>query len=264
MRDLPADERRGPPHRQLPGRSGVGRPGPAAVLRRPRHLGDAALDPGALRGRDRHPDRRPRPARRGLGRGRRQGARARRGRDDPRRRPGGVRPRLRAPGDQGERALRRRLSAVHGARAAADREARGRARPRQRLRHDRPRLHRQGQRPGADRRHDRRPRSGAQGAGAGARVEDGTRGGDRLRARARDPDQGGERGRGAVLDRRQPLGALVGGALDRGPGGAHPRRRLHSSSPGPRRHPTSPSWSGSGSRPAGRCRSTASASGWSS
>ena len=96
----------------------------------------------------------------------------------------------------------------------------------ERLRHDRPRLHRQGQRPGADRRHDRRPRSGAQGAGAGAGVEDGTRGGDRLRARARDPDQGGERGRGAVLDRRQPLGALVGGALDRGPGGAHPRRRL--------------------------------------
>ena len=44
----------------------------------------------------------------------------------------------------------------------------------------------------------------------------------------------------------------------------HPRRRLHSSSPGPSSRPTSPSWSGSGSRPAGRSRSTASASDWSS
>ena len=44
---------------------------------------DAALDPGALRRRGRDPDRRPRPARRGLGGGHRQGARARRGRDDP-------------------------------------------------------------------------------------------------------------------------------------------------------------------------------------
>ena len=40
--------------------------------------------------------------------------------------------------------------------AAADRQARGRARPRARLRHDRPRLHRQGQRPGADRGDGRR------------------------------------------------------------------------------------------------------------
>ena len=70
-----------------------------------------------------------------------------------------------------------------------------------------------------------------QGARPGARVEDGPRGGDRLRPRARDPDQGRERGRRAVLDRRQPLGALVGGPHDRGPGGPAARRRL------PARHP---------------------------
>ena len=51
-----------------------------------------------------------------------------------------------------------------------------------RLRHDRPRLHRQGQRPGADRgdRRDARPR--AEGDRAGALLADGPRGGDRLRA----------------------------------------------------------------------------------
>ncbi len=63
------------------------------------------------------------------------------------------------PGDQGERALRRRLSAVHRPGPAADRAARGRARAAHGLRHDRPRLHREGQRPGADRGHrgDARP-----------------------------------------------------------------------------------------------------------
>ena len=58
----------------------------------------------------------------------------------------------------------------------------------------------------------------------------GTRGGDPLRARARDPGQGRHRGR-AVLDRRQPVGALQRGAVDRG---ARPRaggRRV------PARHP---------------------------
>jgi argininosuccinate synthase len=39
---------------------------------------------------------------------------------------------------------------------------------------------------------------------------------DRVRARARDPRQGRHRG-GALLDRRQPVGALLGGTLDRGP-----------------------------------------------
>ena len=80
----------------------------------------------------------------------------------------------------------------------------------------------------------------------GALVADGPRGGGRLRARARDPGQGRNRGR-AVLDRRQPLGAVERGPLDRG---ARPRargRRL------PARHaargwrPTRPRWSRSGS-----------------
>ena len=64
----------------------------------------------------------------------------------------------------------------------------------------------------------------------GALVADGPRGGDRLRARARHPGQGRDRGR-ALLDRRQPLGALLGGPLDRGPRPRPRRRRL------PARHP---------------------------
>ena len=67
--------------------------------------------------------------------------------------------RLRAAGHQGERALRRRLPALHRARPAADRQAGGGEGARVGLRHDRPRLHRQGQRPGADRVH--RARAGA-------------------------------------------------------------------------------------------------------
>ena len=106
-----------------------------------------------------------------------------------RRRQGGVRPRVPRAGDQGQRALRRRLPAVHRARPAADREAGRRVRARGRLRHDRPRLHRQGQRPGADRGDGRDARTRAEGDRAGALVADGPRGGDRLRARARHPDQ---------------------------------------------------------------------------
>ena len=68
-----------------------------------------------------------------------------------------------APRDQGQRDLRPRLSAVHGARPAADRQARRRVRAAVRLRHDRPRLHRQGQRPGPDRGDDRDARARAQG-----------------------------------------------------------------------------------------------------
>ncbi len=52
-------------------------------------------------------------------------------------------------------------------------------------------------------------------------LADGPRGGDRLRARARHPGQGRHRV-GAVLDRRQPLGALLRGPLDRG---SRPRAR---------------------------------------
>ena len=55
----------------------------------------------------------------------------------------------------------------------------------------------------------------------GALLADGPRGGDRLRARARHPGQG-RNGGGPLLDRRQPLGALLGGPLDRG---SRPRPR---------------------------------------
>ena len=129
------------------------------------------------------------------------------------------------PGDQGERALRRRLPAVHRARPAADREAGGGEGARDGLRHDRPRLHRQGQRPGADRGHRAGARARAEDHRAGARLADGPRGGDRLRARARHPGEGRHRG-AALLDRRQPLGPLVRGRPDRGPRRAAARRRL--------------------------------------
>ena len=133
--------------------------------------------------------------------------------------------------------LRRRLPALHRARPAADRQARGRVRAQDRLRHDRPRLHRQGQRPGADRGHGRDARARAQGDRAGALVADGPRRGDRLRAQARDPGQGRHRV-GAVLDRRQPLGPLVRGQVDRGPLARAGRRRLparHAARAGARR-----------------------------
>ncbi len=105
------------PDRLLRGRSQECRARPAALLGRARHERDAALDPGALRGRDRHPDRQPGPAGRGLQRRHRQGQGPRRGRVDRRRRPRGVRRRLRAARDPRQRPLRRRLPAVHGARA---------------------------------------------------------------------------------------------------------------------------------------------------
>ena len=112
-----------------------------------------------------------------------------------------------------------------------------------RLRHDRPRLHRQGQRPGADRVHRARARPEHEDHRAGARLADGPRGGDRLRARARHPGEGRHRD-AAVLDRRQPLGPLVRGRPDRGPGRAAARRRV------PARHPPG----GGAGRAAGRGR----------
>ena len=89
--------------------------------------------------------------------------------------------------------LRRRLSAVHRARPAAHRQARRRVRARDGLRHDRPRLHRQGQRPGPHRGDDRDAGPGAEDHRARARLEDGPRRGDRLRAQARYPRQGRDR-----------------------------------------------------------------------
>ena len=168
--------------------------------------------------------------------------------------------RVRAAGDQGERALRRRLPAVHRARPAADRQAGRRVRAQDRLRHDRPRLHRQGQRPGADRVDRDRARPGDEDHRPGARLADGPRGGDRLRARARHPGQGRHRG-AAVLDRRQPLGPLLGGRADRGPRRAAARRRLPARHPARATRPTSPRTWRSSSSAACPWRSTASGSG---
>ena len=153
------------------------------------------------------------------------------------------------PGDQGQRAVRR-LPAVHRARPAADRQARGRVRAQDRLRHDRPRLHRQGQRPGADRgdRRDARPR--AEGDRAGALLADGPRGGDRLRARARHPDQVLRQG----AESRRPTRSTTtsGGAPRRAAGSristTRPRTTSSSSSRAPSARPTRPrSWRSSSS-----------------
>ena len=65
----------------------------------------------------------------------------------------------------------------------------------------------------------------------------------------------------AVLDRRQPLGPLLGGPLDRGPRRTRPTTTSSSSSRVPRRRPTSRRPSRSSSSAASRSRSTASASG---
>ena len=95
--------------------------------------------------------------------------------------------------------------------------------------------------------------AGAQDHRPGARLADGPRGGDRLRPRARHPGQGRHRDR-ALLDRRQPLGPLLGGPLDRGPR-ARPRgRRLpagHPAGGGARR---ARDRHGRASRPASRSR----------
>ena len=89
---------------------------------------------------------------------------------------------------------------------------------------DRARLHRQGQRPGALRRHHRRAGAGPRGRRAGARVGDEPRRRDRVRGQAR------HRGPGhhpvALLDRREPVGPLDRGRRPRGPLGGAAGRRL--------------------------------------
>ena len=231
----------------LRGRSLARPPRAAALQRRARHERDAQVDPGAVPGRGGGADREPGAAGRGLRGDPGQGVEPRRARLPRGRRPRGVRARVHRARDQGQRDLRARLPAVHRARPAADRQARGAVRTRVGLRHDRPRLHRQGQRPGPDRRDRRHARARAQGDRTGARLADGPRGGGRLRARARDPGQRRHRA-GAVLDRRQPVGALERGPLDRG---ARPRARgrrvpaRHPPRGGARRRRSSP-WSSSG------------------
>ena len=93
---------------------------------------------------------------------------------------------------------------------------------------------------------------------ARAQLEDGARGGDRLRARARDPGEGRQRG-AAVLDRRQHLGPLVRGRRDRGPVRAAARRRVRAGGRRPRRPRRAPGPRRSASSAGCRCRSTASA-----
>ena len=134
-----------------------------------------------------------------------------------------------------------------------------------RLRHDRPRLHRQGQRPGADRRHDRDARSRS--SGCSRRCASGG-----WAARRRSPTRAstGSRSR-AANEAAAPYsiddnlwGRSSEGRVDRGPRRAAARRRL------PARHPARGRARRARAgpdrlrgRPA-RCRSTASASGWSS
>ena len=72
------------------------------------------------------------------------------------------------------------------------------------------------------------------------------------------PIKGGTERR-ALLDRRQPLGPLLGGPLDRGPGGADRPTTSSSSSPGPSWRPTRAEMVTVGFESAARWRSTASA-----
>ena len=233
----------------------------AALLGRPGHERDAQVDPGRVRGRGRRAHRQPRPAGRGL-RGR---ARARRCSSARSTATSSTRarssrtstccPAIKANADYGDgyplfTALGRPLIAKLAVEYARQHG----------LRHDRPRLHRQGQRPGADRGHGRDARARAQGDRAGALVGDGPRRGDRLRAQARDPGQG-RHGERAVLDRRQPLGALLGGQVDRGPLARARRRRLPARHPARARARRGADGDRRASRRASRWRSTASGSG---
>ena len=171
-----------------------------------------------------------------------------RDRGDPRRRPRGVRPRLRAAGDQGQRPLRRRLPAVHGAGPAADRQARRRARPASTAATRSPTAApaRATTRCGStarSRRSTPRSRSSRRCASGGwaARRRSPTRASTRSRSRAATEVS-------PVLDRRQPLGPLLGGPVRSRTSPSRRPTTSSSSSPGPRRPPTSRSWCGSASR----------------
>ena len=227
--------------RPLPGRPRRRAPRAAAVQRRPRHERDAEVDPGPLRRRGRDADRQPRPAGRGL----RAWFGARRcelgavdchvvdAREEFAREY--VAPAIKANAIYG---LGYPLFTALGRPLIAKLAVELRARDR--LRHDRPRLHRQGQRPGADRGDDRDARARAEGDRAGALVADGTRGGDRA-TRAST----GSRSRAAPRSRRTRSTTTSGGARARAGGSrsstTRPRTTSSSWSPGPRRRPTSPS-----------------------
>ena len=255
-----------PAHGHLRGRARRGQPRPAAVLRRPRHERHAEVDPGRVRGRGRHAHGQPRPARRGL-RGRQgQGAassarstatsstRARSSRSD-----------YVAPGDQGQRPLRRRLPALHRARAAADRQARRRAtRARPAATRSRTAAPARATTRCASRRRSRRS---APELKVIAPVRGWQMGREEEIAYAREhgiPVKGGTEV-AALLDRRQPLGPLLGGrAGSRTSTHAPRRRRLPARDPARARRPTSPRRDARLRARASRSRSTASSSGsWS-
>ena len=112
------EHRPAPPDGRLPRAAPRGAPRGAPLLGRPRHVGDAQVDPGRVRRRGRGALRRPGAARRRLRRRAPEGARPGRGGEPGGRRQGGVRPRLRRPGDPGQRPLPGRLPALHRARPA--------------------------------------------------------------------------------------------------------------------------------------------------
>ena len=206
-------------------------PRAAALLRRPGHERDAQVDPGLLRRRGRVPDRQPRPARRGLRGDRGQGAarwarssatwstRARSSRAST------SRPAIRANALYGGgyplftalgRPLIAKLAVEHARSSGCDTIAHGCTGK------------------GNDQvRIEATVATLAPELKVIAPVRSWQMGREEEIAYAREhgiPVKGGHRG-GALLDRRQPLGALLGGPLDRGPRPRARGRRL------PARHP---------------------------
>ena len=94
-------------HRRISRAAARGASRGAAVLGRPRHVGDAQVDPGRVRRRGRRALHRPRAAGRRLRRRAPEGPRPRRRREPRGGRQGGVRARLRGPGDPRQRAATR-------------------------------------------------------------------------------------------------------------------------------------------------------------
>ena len=197
-------------------------PRPAALLGRPRHLGDAALDPGALRRRGGHADGQPGPAGRGLGRGARQGAAT----SGPSTRSWWT-PARSSPATTCCRRSRRTPSTAAAIRCSP--RSGGPLIAKLAVEHARA--------TGCD-----TVAHGCTGKGndqvrieatvatldpelkviaPGARVADGPRGGDRLRARARDPGQGRHRGAARTRSTTTSGGAPRRGARSR----TSPRRR---------------------------------------
>ncbi len=224
-------------------------PGPAAVhscpfydencprvLGRPRHLGAALLDQGALRQcRDDRLLRQCRPGG-GIEGPRQEGQEDRRLEDLHRRPPGGVRPGFHLSHPSGRGDLRGTVLPRHQHRPSADRQAHGGNRPAGRGGCHRPRRHGQGQRPGPLRTDRGGPRPGPGDHRPLARRPlpqrlPGPPADDRLLRRQGNP-RPGER-QEAVLDGPQPPAHLLRG---RHPGGPVVRQ-LRPEEPGVLHHP---------------------------